>query len=84
MAAPSLNTSVPRSVCRIRVRLVVPGHPQRHATVWRSLDPWDIGAVEPGRNVAVDVDAFRPGRVRIDLGRPPTRPVTTHHEKEEP
>lgn len=75
----SVNTAVPRVICRIAVRVYVPGREAYRATVWRNVDPWDIGAVEPGRTVAVDIDSGKPQRVRIDLSRQVSRPIAFKH-----
>jgi hypothetical protein len=66
----SANTAVPRTLYRIRLRVQSAGREPYNATVWRSVDPWDNGAIEPGRTVAVEIDVTNPKRVRIDLNRP--------------
>ncbi|MBE1550685.1 hypothetical protein GGC64_004725 [Mycobacterium sp. OAS707] len=65
----SVNTPVPRTICRIRLRIERPGREPYTATVWQNIDPWDIGAVEPGRTVAVDIDTTKPKKLRINLSR---------------
>jgi hypothetical protein len=74
----SANTAVPRTLCRIRLRVQAAGREPYNATVWRNVDPWDNGAVEPGRTVAVEIDVTNPKRVRIDLNRPLPQRMEPH------
>jgi hypothetical protein len=59
-----------RQICRIRLRVAIPGHEPYDATVWRNIAPWNLGAVARGRTVAVDVSANNPKKVRISRSQP--------------
>jgi hypothetical protein len=70
----SINSMVPKVICRIGLRVEVPGRPPYEVKVWQGLgadvasqlarSPWGI-AVQPGRTAGVEVDSANPRSVRI-------------------
>jgi hypothetical protein len=71
----SVGERAGRQICRIRLRVAIPGHEPYDATVWRNIAPWNLGAVAPGSTVAVDVSATNPKKVRLGRSQP-IRPQT--------
>jgi len=64
------NSLVPKIMCRIGLRVAVPGREPYDVKVWKTIAPWVMGAVRPGATVGVQVDSSNPRNVRIDLSGP--------------
>jgi len=61
----SVGEGAGQQVCRIRLRVAIPGHEPYDVTVWRNIAPWNLGAVAPGSTVAVDVSAKNPKKLQV-------------------
>jgi hypothetical protein len=59
-----------RAICRIRLRVALPGREPYDATAKQNFLPWVLDHIQPGRTVAVQVDSTNPQNVRIDLSQP--------------
>jgi hypothetical protein len=66
----SVGERAGQQICRIRLRVAIPGHEPYDATVWRNIAPWNLSAVAPGSTIGVDVSAKNPKKVRIGRGQP--------------
>ena len=60
---------VPSYMCRIALRVEIPGRPHYDATSSNSdfMTPVEIAAVQPGKTVAVQIDSTNPRDVWIDF-----------------
>lgn len=67
----SVGEQAGMQICRIRLRVSIPGHEPYDATVWRNIAPWNLGAVARGSTVAVDVSAKNPKKVQIGRSQRP-------------
>jgi hypothetical protein len=63
-----VNEPVTRMVCRLGLRLEVPGRQPCDVTVRQGLVPWEIDGFQPGATVPVQVDSTNPKRVRVGVG----------------
>lgn len=64
-----------RVVCRIRLRVDVPGHEPYEATARQNFTPWVLDArIHAGGSVAVRVNSTNPKHVQIDLNQPIHQP----------
>lgn len=59
-----------RMICRLRLRVSILGREPYDVTVWKNIAPWDLGTVQPGSTVAVEVSTGNPKKVRLGRGRP--------------
>lgn len=64
-------------ICRIRLRVTIPGREPYDVTVWRNIAPWNLGTVARGSTVAVDVSAKNPKKVQIGRSQRPQIIVNT-------
>jgi hypothetical protein len=60
-----------QQICRIRLKVAIPGREPYDVTVWRNISAWNLGAVARGSTVAVDVSAKNPKKVRIGRSQRP-------------
>ncbi|HXO50837.1 MAG TPA: hypothetical protein VN888_07365 [Mycobacterium sp.] len=65
------NSGVPMQLCRLGVRVEVPGRGPYEVTVRHSFAPWAMPAV--GSTVAVEVDSTDPSKVRLRVTGPMQR-----------
>jgi hypothetical protein len=64
-----------RVVCRVRLRVDVPGHEPYETTARQNFTPWVLDAhIHAGGTVAVRVNSTNPKHVQIDLSRPVHHP----------
>jgi hypothetical protein len=64
-----------RIMCRIGLRVEVPGRQPYKVRVRQGFLPWAMDAIEPGRTVPVQVDSTNPQKVRIDFNQPIRQPA---------
>jgi hypothetical protein len=69
------NSQIPQTMCRIGLRVSIPGSEPYDVKVWKGWSPWSIDAIQPGRMVSVEVDSTDPKKVRIGSSRPSTSRV---------
>ena len=63
------------ALCRIGLRVEIPGHPPYDVTVNTRADMGALAAMQrPGATVGVEVDSTNPQRVRIDFSQPMPMP----------
>ncbi|MFG1934699.1 hypothetical protein ACGFK1_29290 [Mycobacterium sp. NPDC048908] len=54
-----------RIVCRLRLNVNVPSRGPYSVVIWRNILPWELGAYQTGRTVAVEVSETNPRKVRL-------------------
>jgi hypothetical protein len=59
------NSLVPQIMCRIGLRVQVPGSESYDVKIWTGWAPWAMGAIQPGSTVGVEVDSADPKKIRI-------------------
>src|ERR1700758_3411318 len=64
------NSGVAMQLCKLGLRVDVPGREPYEVTVRHAFVPWAMPAV--GRTVAVEVDSANPRKVRLNLNGPAT------------
>jgi hypothetical protein len=69
----TVGSGVGRSVCRLRLRVSVPGQAPYDVTIWRNIVPWELGMFIKGSTIAVEVSETNPKK--IALGRSGTGPT---------
>lgn len=66
-----------QQICRMRLRVTIPGREPYDVTVWRNIAAWNVGAVARGSTLAVDVSAKNPKKVQIGRSQRPQIIVNT-------
>jgi hypothetical protein len=61
----AINSLVPQVMCRIGLRVQLPGSEPYDVKIWKGWAPWSMDAIQPGRTVSVEVDSADPKKVRI-------------------
>jgi hypothetical protein len=64
------NSLVPQIMCRIGLRVQVPGSEPYDVKIWKGWAPWAMDSIQPGRTVAVEVDSADPKKIRIGSPSP--------------
>lgn len=59
----------PQYTCHIALRVTVPGQQPYDVTVRQLVGTFQMGAIQQGRTVAVQVDSANPQNVRIDFNQ---------------
>jgi hypothetical protein len=66
-------------VCRIGLRVQIPGRQTYDVNIEQRVDPVRMAALQPGTTVAVRVDPADPHSVRIDFSQPTQAPGAESH-----